>query len=83
MCVPCVLGCSNSLCPAGRGRGPCAHFVLLCSLELSQVLERRVEPLAVFPQALLAVLDIPVDLNHLCLEHMPVRLEAAQHVDQI
>ena len=47
---------------------------MLLSLSLSaaahpQVLQRRVEPLAVLAQALLAVVDVAVDLDHLRLQH--------------
>ena len=48
-----------------------------------QVLQRRVEPLAVLAQALLAVLNVAVDLDHLGLEHVPVRLKAGEHVDKV
>ena len=74
-----ILGVSDERQPAERSRAEntawaCAHFVLLCAFELAQVLQRRVEPLAILPQALLAVVDVAVDLHNLSLQHMPVRL---------
>ena len=48
-----------------------------------QVLQRRVEPLAILAQALLAVIDVPVDLDDLGLEDVPVRLEGGEHIDEI
>lgn len=67
--------------------------VMRCSLQIRsssvigaahpQVLQRRVEPLAVLPQALLAVVDVAIDLHHLCLKHMPVRLQRGEDVDEV
>ena len=48
-----------------------------------EVLQRRVEPLAVLAKALLAILDVSVDLDNLGLKHVPVRLQAGEHVDQV
>ena len=59
------------------------HLVLLCALELAQVLQWRVEPFAIFPQALLTVVDVAIDLDNLSLQHVPMRLQAREHVDQI
>ena len=48
-----------------------------------QVLQRRVEPFTILAQALLAVVNVPVDLDDLSLKHVPVRLQAGEHVDEI
>ena len=49
-------------------------------LAYSKVLQRGIEPLAVLAEALLAVVNVAVDFNYLSLKHMPVGLEAAQHI---
>ena len=59
------------------------HLILLCALQLAQVLQRRVEPFTILPQALLAVIDVAIDLHHLRLKHVPVRLQRGEHVDEI
>ena len=48
-----------------------------------EVLQGRVEPLAILAQALLAVVNVAVDLDDLRLEHVPVRLERREHVDEV